>query len=271
MYAVSWYPAAVRKPLPENSWQSAITPTQLIFHTAACRCGDSLYDDFNRKGNNLESHFHVQSDGGVEQYIDTNVRADANYKANARAISVETQDDGDATQPWTAAQLDALIALAVWAHREHGIPAVICPAWDKPGLGHHTLFGAPGPWTPVAKSCPGPARKRQFVEVITPKVAAATSAPARRPAVARTVRNHVRSIFAPNGGVWHLQEDGGIITDTDGAGSPEAPYYGSIPEPGDAAVFHAGSKAVDLLPFRGGYLILAQHSNGSVTPYHFPA
>jgi hypothetical protein len=93
-------------------------------------------------------------------------------------------------------------------------------------------------------------------------------APERRPVV---VRNHVRTLVAPNGGLWHLQADGGIITATDGAESPEAPYYGSIPEPGDAAVLPAGSVAIDLVPFRGGYSIVVRHAGDIVTTYLFPA
>lgn len=161
------YDKALWRPLPENNSEPGITPTQLIFHTAACRCGDSLYDDFNRPGNNLESHFNVWNTGVVEQYVDTARQADANYHANVRAISVETQDDGQWTEPWTDQQADALVELAVWAIRTHpDIKPRVCPEWDTPGLGHHTLFGAPSHWTPVAKSCPGPARKGQFPEIV---------------------------------------------------------------------------------------------------------
>ncbi len=161
------YPAALWLPLPENSTEPAITATQIILHTAACRCGDSLRDEFDRKGNDLEAHFFVRTTGVVEQYVDTSRQADANYQANVRAISVETQDDGDSTKPWSPAQLDALVALIIWAVRNHpGVKAVVCPAWDKPGIGHHTLFGAPSHWTPVAKSCPGPARKGQFSNIV---------------------------------------------------------------------------------------------------------
>lgn len=97
--------------------------------------------------------------------------------------------------------------------------------------------------------------------------------PRHRPAERNVVvvRNHVRSLVAPNGGTWHLQEDGGIITDTDGAEGPAAPYFGAIPEPNDNAVMPPGSKAIDLLPFRGGYRIVVQHADGAVTNYHFPA
>lgn len=210
------YPGADWRPLPENESAPGITPTQLILHTAACRCGDSLYDDFNRSGNNLESHFYVQADGGVEQYVDTALRADANYKANVRAISVETQDDGDSTKPWSPAQLDAIVALTVWAIRKHpDIKARVCPAWDSPGLGYHTLFGSPSQWTPVAKSCPGPERKRQFPEVVR-RVQAALAAPVPSGV---TVFNPPLTLPKPiassakdpiNGGSWLLTTDGAI-------------------------------------------------------------
>lgn len=167
------YEGATWLPLPENETQARIRPTQVILHTAACRCGDSLHDDFNRPGNNLESHFFVQDDGGVEQYLDTEVHADANYRANARAVSIETQDDGDSTKPWSPAQELALAGLLIWLWRTHPAIAVdICRTWDAPGVGHHTMFGAPSPWTPVAKSCPGPARKAQFTALVWRSAAA---------------------------------------------------------------------------------------------------
>jgi hypothetical protein len=40
--------------------------------------------------------------------------------------------------------------------------------WNGAGVGYHTLFGAPGAWTPVAKSCPGPKRKVQFHDWLVP-------------------------------------------------------------------------------------------------------
>lgn len=94
--------------------------------------------------------------------------------------------------------------------------------------------------------------------------------PAERNVV--VVRNHVRSLVAPNGGTWHLQADGGIITDTDGAEGPPADYHGSVPGlVAEGRASQPAGAAVDLLPFGGGYRVLWQHMDGAVTNYHFPA
>ncbi|MGH3812685.1 MAG: N-acetylmuramoyl-L-alanine amidase [Pseudonocardiaceae bacterium] len=100
------------------------------------------------------------------QYRDTTWQADANYNANDFAVSIETQ--GFEAGEWTTAQLDAIKALLTWLHHTHGIPLRRCAAPFDAGVGYHTLFGAPSAWTPVAKSCPGPDRKRQFHQLLEP-------------------------------------------------------------------------------------------------------
>ena len=167
------YPSAVWRPLPENSHQGNITPTQVILHTAVDAPGPtSLYPFFARGDVSVESHFFVKFDGTVEQYMDTTVRADANRLANSRAISIETEDDGSPAQwPWTAAQVEALVDLILWISVRHGIPLERCPRWDQPGIGYHSMWGAPSPWTPAAgKTCPGSVRIRQFNDIILPRL-----------------------------------------------------------------------------------------------------
>lgn len=97
-----------------------------------------------------------------------------------------------------------------------------------------------------------------------PAVTPAPKPPERKPAM---VRQYLASLVAPNGGTWHLQADGGIITDSDGAGSPVAPYFGSAPEVGGLGA----TRAKTLLPYKGGYRIVVQHPDETVTNFHFPA
>lgn len=160
-------PFAVKRLLPESVTQPRIKPRVFIMHSAAGR--GSLYNFF-LNSSSLESHFWIASDGTIEQYIDTEVRADANLKANSFAISVETESSPAATEPWTEAQAISLVRLGDWAATTHGIPRKQVEAWDGSGFGWHIMFGAPGPWTPVAKSCPGPARIEQAKNVIIPSI-----------------------------------------------------------------------------------------------------
>lgn len=162
---MAWYPKAVRKPLRENTSQPRIRPRAIILHTAVSDA-HSLFNFF-QNSSNLESHFYVRQDGIVEQYIDTVVMADANKDANDFAVSIETWDGAAPDLNfWNARQMAALTDLCDWLCRTHAIPRVKIPTWNGTGIGWHVMFGAPGPWTPVSKSCPGKLRISQMPELI---------------------------------------------------------------------------------------------------------
>jgi hypothetical protein len=80
------------------------------------------------------------------------------------------------------------------------------------------------------------------------------------------VRNYLASLVAPNGGTWHLAADGGIVTDTDGLNSPEAPFYGSVPEAGGAGQ----ARVRGILPHGDGYKVVVVHPDETVSYFHFP-
>lgn len=157
------YPGALWRPLPDRT--APIAPTQAILHSAVSNA-DSLFPYFSRSDVGVESHFYVRRDGFVEQMVDTGMRADANYKANSRAVSIETWDGGDPDKtPWTPQQIDAMARLLAWLHHTHGIPLTRTTAWDSPGVGGHSDY--PGIWTPVrGKTCPGLIRRPQVDDVI---------------------------------------------------------------------------------------------------------
>lgn len=163
------YRDAIKKLIPPGSNDPRIKPRVAILHVDAGNA-DSLYTYFRDRSGGIESHFHVKLDGTVEQYRDTDFQADANHLANDFAVSIETQGYGDGV--WTKAQLESIKGLLSWLHKTHGIPLAKCPKWDGAGVGYHVQFGAPGPWTPHIKSCPGPKRIRQFHEVLVPWMSA---------------------------------------------------------------------------------------------------
>lgn len=142
-----------------------------ILHVDAGNSSD-LYNLFlgNQRsgGSKIEAHGHVRKDGHVFQYRDTAYQADANYRANDFALSFETQGYGPGL--WTAEQIASIKRLMLWARDVHGIPLRKVTSWDdrEGGWGYHTQFGAPGPWTPVAKTCPGADRIKQFNEILVP-------------------------------------------------------------------------------------------------------
>ncbi len=170
---MAWYPDAVRARVDHGSEDPPITPVMAILHVDAGNAYD-LEEWFESGSGGIESHFHVRKDGSVQQFRSTGVEADANYHANSfwrdgrlvGAISVETQGYGDGT--WNREQLAAITDLLTWCHTQHGIPLRVCPGPYADGVGYHVMFGAPGPWTPYAKTCPGPDRQRQFRDVLVP-------------------------------------------------------------------------------------------------------
>lgn len=159
------YRNAVKKLIPPGSNDPRIKPRVAILHVDAGNVYD-LHDYFAHRSGGIESHFHIARDGKVFQYRDTDYQADANHLANDFAVSIETQGYGDGT--WSAAQLAAIKSLLKWLHDVHDIPLQKCEVWDGKGVGYHIQFGTPGPWTPVAKACPGPQRIKQFESLLVP-------------------------------------------------------------------------------------------------------
>ncbi|WP_432008936.1 peptidoglycan recognition protein family protein [Streptomyces bacillaris] len=173
---MAWYPGATKMELqPESDSQPAIRPTQLIVHSIVAAWTARRTYEYWRDSTNLESHFGIgYGERDIAQYIGTETRADANAGANRRsdgtgAISVETASNSTATDPWNASQVEELIKLGVWAHQRHGIPLRICRTQSDPGFGYHSMFPQ---WSTSGTACPGPARTRQFREVVFPGIVA---------------------------------------------------------------------------------------------------
>jgi hypothetical protein len=143
------------KLLPEWNQQPRMTPTTIIDHSIVGSALGAWY--FFRDQTGIESHFIIRGapsgsqDGRIWQLMDTGRRADANLDANAFAISIETEDNGDPDNfPWSRAQLDSLRWLHAKLRAVHPtIPRRRCPGPRGGGLGFHSMWGAPSPWTPV--------------------------------------------------------------------------------------------------------------------------
>ncbi|GAA1780160.1 MULTISPECIES: N-acetylmuramoyl-L-alanine amidase [Actinomycetes] len=172
---MAWYPEARKMELqPESDTQQAIRPTQFIMHSIAAPWTKERTFEYWRDSTNLESHFGQSYDGTIAQYIGTETRADANYRANRRAdgtgaVSIETASNLNHSDPWTAAQVEGLIQLGVWLHKTHGIPLRVCRTASDPGFGYHRLHAD---WALGGTDCPGDARVTQFKDTIFPSIVA---------------------------------------------------------------------------------------------------
>lgn len=186
-------PFAVQQIIPESHTQGRIRPTTLIFHRAVSSA-ESLYNYWTSPGVELESHFYIGSDGTIYQFMDTEVRADANMSANAFAISVETWDGGNTpdSMPWNDKQVAAAKRLAAWVCDTHGIKRGPAVTWDGGGIGGHNWF--PTPWAGGPRGCPGTERNRQLREEIIPFVAnGGSSQPEDELSWTTYIRNHYGS------------------------------------------------------------------------------
>ncbi|MEV6174871.1 N-acetylmuramoyl-L-alanine amidase [Streptomyces sp. NPDC051954] len=176
---MAWYPRATKLELqPESDAQPAIRPTQFIVHSVVAPWDEHRIYAYWRDSTSLESHFGLDYDGSLGQYIGTETRADANAGANRRAdgtgaVSIETASNTKASDEWTAAQVEELIRLGVWLHQRHGIPLRICRTHSDPGFGYHSMFRE---WSTSGTACPGAARIKQFREVVFPGIVARATA-----------------------------------------------------------------------------------------------
>ena len=162
------YPGAVWRPISTNYSAGGNRPDTVVFHTASDGPSTrSLFGWFNNPQAQASAHFFVAGDGSVEQLVDTNDRAWHAYSANSHGIGIETHDGGNAANPWTPQQVDALVALTDWACRTHGIKRAICTSPTSGGLGWHEQFRD---WNRNAHACPGPVREAQVRDVILPRI-----------------------------------------------------------------------------------------------------
>jgi hypothetical protein len=87
----------------------------------------SLFGFFNAPGR-ASSHFWVAYSGLIEQYQDTAYTAEADLQGSDATISIETEGgtgpNAD-TDPWTPAQVEALVRLVQWIMDTHGIRKVL--------------------------------------------------------------------------------------------------------------------------------------------------
>ncbi len=189
------------KLLPESSTQSRIKPTIVIVHTHVGNPSiDGMFSSLAKESEGKEHHFNLVIGGQLGQYMDTETRADNNFRANefsvngisCGAVSIETGDQSpDLSKTFSdLGQLDVLVDLIAWLCETHDIPARKCPSSREPGIGFHSMWGlnelGPGDgtfghitdekgrnirlnneWTnAVGKSCPGAGKISEFNRLI---------------------------------------------------------------------------------------------------------
>ena len=159
---MAWCPFAKQMPL---GWSAPpIRPELYILHSAVTPPGYNLWQQWHNNGENgVACHFYVRGDGSIEQYLDSAVKANAQYSGNSSGISVETEGMDPDHTPWNPDELLALERLGNWIHLTHGIPLQLVSTPAGPGIGYHAQFQT---WNHDAHSCPGGARIAQIPALI---------------------------------------------------------------------------------------------------------
>lgn len=217
------------------------------------------------------AHYCVDGGGHIVQSCRERDVAYAAPGANSNGVHVElagraAQSAADWHDPYSTKLLATAAPLVADVCKRYGIPVryVSSAALKAGGAGargitmHRDVSDA---FRKSTHTDPGP--NFPMVEFVN-AVLGGTPQPPRRNAV---VHQYLQSLVAPNGGTWHLQADGGIITDTDGLDGPMAPFYGSVPGAGGAG----DARVRGILPHGQGYKVVVQHPDESVSYFHFPA
>jgi hypothetical protein len=183
---------------------------RVVLHTAVSN-QSSLFQDMNVP-NTPTSHFYVDREGTVEQYVDTDICSTANLEGNHDCITIESWDgfgelwhEGDPVPEWNDDQVAGLIELVAWVCETHDIPAQQLASsrpgtrgigWHRQGINGNFPRGLLAgrvkdgeQWSLAGgKSCPGDARIRQVGRRIIPGLVEAHADSARVAGIAGIAR-----------------------------------------------------------------------------------
>lgn len=137
---MAWMKGAKARPIKRNYTGRRTTKTRVILHTTASASATSMHGWFSNPDAGASSHFHIDIDGNIEQYIDSDYISWANRDGNSSSVTIETQGAGH--EPWTAAQIVSIVQIIQWARSVHkGIPLRQMTSSDRKqkGIGWHRL------------------------------------------------------------------------------------------------------------------------------------
>lgn len=111
--------------------------------------------------------FQVFNDGSIDQLCETNEVIYAQYGGSLFGVSIETEDDGHPSRPWTRPQIDSIVRLTKWLHETHGIPLHLMTGATDSGIGYHQQFAVNNK---SGHNCPGPVRLNQLLHTVMPRL-----------------------------------------------------------------------------------------------------
>lgn len=118
-------PAMTVRPGLPSSPRRRGRPTSVVVHHTATQDADATYRTLVARG--YGTHFEVDHDGRIWQYVHPDLQTDHASGWNERAIGIDLTGPG-----FTSAQIAAFSRLARWLSTEYDIPRVFAPWGCKP-------------------------------------------------------------------------------------------------------------------------------------------
>ncbi|PRX98157.1 N-acetylmuramoyl-L-alanine amidase [Allonocardiopsis opalescens] len=153
-------PGAQWRPISINHSNGGCAPRLVILHiiVGSLNGADSW---FRNPDSRVSAHFGTGRDGRLIQWVDTSDRAWANAGANGYAVSIE--NEGDADDALTDAQIDRCAQVLEWAHRVHDVSLAVTNNPGGSGLAYHSMSPS---WSLGGTACPGSRVIAQRAEIV---------------------------------------------------------------------------------------------------------
>lgn len=224
-----WTDLAVWRGPTVNQGGSMVEHRGLVLHTAEGSFeGTISWCKTSSGARAVSAHFVVAKDGRIAQLVDTDVTAWTQQAGNGRWLSIE--NEGDASHPLTAAQVEANAQLLARGHKVYGYPLQLATSPAGFGLGHHSM-GTDGPtdsWTGATwghELCPGPLIIAQKPAILARAIAIVNGddMTPQQDALLKTTHSFTAALAAGADTYWVYPSDGSLR-----ASASLAPYWARV-------------------------------------------
>lgn len=210
-------PFAIWQPVPNVGGAVTRPARGLVLHVAVAPSASSVHATFSNPASQASSHFCVDVDGTIYQYVDTAEKAWAEAGGNSAWYSVETVGYPEA--PLTAAQLTGVARILDALGHADGFPSAVTDDVNGSGLIDH---GDGGSGWGGHTGCPGPIRSAQRAQIcaIAQAMRGNPTAPTGDTHLTKPVVALLRTVTGA--GYWEVAADGGVFSFGD------AVFHGSL-------------------------------------------
>lgn len=158
---MSHYPGSTWRPVSYRGLHARQPRKAACLHTNGG--GAQLFGWWSQiaaQGKHIGAQYQVFNDGSSECYTDPSLVLYHAYSASEWSIGIETEDDGNNSRPWTAAQIHTIAAIC---HFHEVPPQMLTGSGAGDGVGFHQQQPS---WNQTGHDCPGAVRVRQIPLVL---------------------------------------------------------------------------------------------------------